>query len=37
LIKEFKGKNHLFQDTKTGYGRYGEIEQTITPDVLDYE
>jgi alpha-beta hydrolase superfamily lysophospholipase len=36
-IKEFEGKNHLFQDAKTGsVAEYGEIEQTIAPDVLNY-
>jgi pimeloyl-ACP methyl ester carboxylesterase len=36
-IKEFAGKNHLFQDAKTGsQAEYGEIEQTIAPDVLDF-
>jgi pimeloyl-ACP methyl ester carboxylesterase len=36
-IKEFEGKNHLFQEAKTGsVAEYGEIEQTIAPDVLDY-
>jgi hypothetical protein len=36
-IKEFAGKNHLFQDAKTGSpAEYGEIEQTIAPDVLDF-
>jgi pimeloyl-ACP methyl ester carboxylesterase len=32
---EFKGLNHLFQPCKTGQvGEYGQIEQTIAPEVL---
>jgi hypothetical protein len=28
--------NHLFQECKTGaFSEYGEIEQTISPQVLD--
>lgn len=33
---EFEGMNHLFQESKTGaFSEYGEIEQTISPKVLD--
>jgi len=33
---EFEGMNHLFQECKTGaFSEYGEIEQTISPKVLD--
>jgi hypothetical protein len=33
---EFEGMNHLFQECKTGaLSEYGEIEQTISPKVLD--
>lgn len=33
---EFEGMNHLFQECKTGaLAEYGEIEQTISPQVLD--
>ncbi|SHG57974.1 hypothetical protein SAMN05444372_107144 [Flavobacterium micromati] len=33
---EFEGLNHLFQECKTGaFAEYGEIEQTISPRVLD--
>ena len=32
----FPGMNHLFQECKTGaFAEYGEIEQTISPKVLD--
>lgn len=33
---EFEGMNHLFQEAKTGaFSEYSEIEQTISPTVLD--
>lgn len=33
---EFEGMNHLFQECKTGaFSEYSEIEQTISPKVLD--
>lgn len=33
---EFEGMNHLFQECKTGaFSEYAEIEQTISPKVLD--
>lgn len=33
---EFQGMNHLFQECKTGaFAEYAEIEQTISPKVLD--
>jgi uncharacterized protein len=33
---EFEGMNHLFQESKTGaFAEYAEIEQTISPKVLD--
>ena len=33
---EFEGMNHLFQECNTGaFSEYGEIEQTISPQVLD--
>ena len=36
-IREFKGLNHLFQRAKTGAANeYGVIEETISPDVLDF-
>ncbi|RBL89377.1 alpha/beta hydrolase family protein [Chitinophaga flava] len=36
-IKLFEGKNHLFQNAKTGsVSEYEEIEETIAPDVLAY-
>lgn len=36
-IKEFEGLNHLFQEAKTGaVAEYGQIEQTISPKVLDF-
>jgi pimeloyl-ACP methyl ester carboxylesterase len=35
-IYEFEGMNHLFQECKTGaFSEYAEIEQTISPKVLD--
>jgi uncharacterized protein len=35
-IKEFSNLNHLFQECKTGLpGEYAEIEQTISPIVLE--
>lgn len=35
--KVFPGLNHLFQPTKTGaVGEYGQIEQTIAPEVLGF-
>ncbi len=34
--KEFEGLNHLFQTAKTGgVSEYGEIEETIAPQVLE--
>lgn len=37
IIKEFEGLNHLFQEAKTGsLNEYQQIEQTISPAVLDY-
>ena len=36
-IKEFKGKNHLFQTTNSGaVDEYSKIEETLSPEVLDY-
>lgn len=36
-IKEFEGLNHLFQESETGdVMEYGKIEQTMSPQVLDY-
>ncbi|NML38147.1 alpha/beta fold hydrolase [Chitinophaga sp. G-6-1-13] len=36
-IKLFPGKNHLFQNAKSGLlAEYPDIEQTIAPDVLAY-
>ncbi|MBC9929774.1 alpha/beta hydrolase family protein [Chitinophaga qingshengii] len=36
-IKAFEGKNHLFQNAKTGLlSEYPDIEETIAPDVLAY-
>ena len=33
---EIEGKNHLFQTAKTGsFSEYGQIEETISPKVLD--
>lgn len=35
-VKEFTGLNHLFQECDTGLpSEYGEIEQTISPKVLE--
>ena len=35
LIKEYYGLNHLFQPCRTGlYEEYGQIETTISPDVM---
>jgi uncharacterized protein len=35
-IVEFEGLNHLFQEAKTGsVQEYGDLEQTISPKVLD--
>jgi len=35
-VKRFPGLNHLFQTSKTGApAEYGEIEQTIAPEVLE--
>jgi fermentation-respiration switch protein FrsA (DUF1100 family) len=35
-IKKYIGLNHLFQHCETGLpNRYGEIEETIAPQVLD--
>jgi fermentation-respiration switch protein FrsA (DUF1100 family) len=34
-IKSYPHLNHLFQESSTGeIGEYGEIEQTISPEVL---
>jgi hypothetical protein len=34
-VRELKGLNHLFQECDSGLpGKYGEIEQTISPRVL---
>lgn len=36
-VKEFEGLNHLFQKAGTGMvNEYGEIQETISPDVLAY-
>ena len=36
FIKEYSGKNHLFQScTKANSLQYGEIEETIAPEVLE--
>jgi fermentation-respiration switch protein FrsA (DUF1100 family) len=36
-IKEFPGLNHLFQECKTcTLAEYDELEQTISPAMLDY-
>lgn len=36
-IKKFTGKNHLFQEAETGFpSEYAKIEQTVSPDVLQY-
>ncbi len=36
-IKEFTGLNHLFQTSQTGHpAEYGQIKETISPDVLEY-
>ena len=35
-VKEYAGLNHLFQESATGApSEYGEIEQTIAPEVLE--
>ncbi len=35
--REFTGLNHLFQQAVTGLpDEYGSIEQTFSPEVLDY-
>ena len=35
--KVFPGLNHLFQTAKTGQiSEYGQIEETISPDVMDW-
>ena len=35
--KEFPELNHLFQHSTTGLpGEYGQIEETFSPEVLDY-
>jgi hypothetical protein len=35
-IVEFPNLNHLFQEAKTGsVEEYGQLEQTIAPQVLD--
>jgi len=35
-VREYPNLNHLFQECKTGYpGEYGQIEQTISPQVLN--
>jgi hypothetical protein len=35
-VDELPGLNHLFQDAKTGSpAEYGQIEETISPAVLD--
>ena len=36
LVKEYPGLNHLFQHCTTGFPtEYGQIEETISPEVLD--
>lgn len=36
-IKEFPDMNHLFQHCETGHpAEYGQIKETISPDVLEY-
>ncbi len=36
LVKEYPGLNHLFQHCTTGlFLEYGQIEETISPEVLD--
>lgn len=36
-LKEFKGLNHLFQESETGdINEYAVIEQTMSPKVIDY-
>ncbi len=36
LVKEYPGLNHLFQHCNTGlFLEYGQIEETISPEVLD--
>jgi hypothetical protein len=35
-VKEYPGLNHLFQHCTTGlFLEYGQIEETISPEVLD--
>jgi uncharacterized protein len=36
-IKEFAGKNHLFQHSQTGsIAEYATLEETFSPEVMDY-
>lgn len=36
MIKEYPNLNHLFQHSTTGdVSEYGEIEETISPEVLE--